>query len=126
MNLIYLALGGVIGTLARYACTAGMQSWLGYTFPYGTLTVNMIGSLLIGMVLGATEHFAMAPQWRLFLFVGLFGSFTTFSSFTLETMNLIRAGDLKAAFIYVLASNVLGLIMVFGGHSAARWMAGEA
>lgn len=122
-SLLYLVAGGIIGTIGRYYSVAAVQRLMAVEYPYGTLFVNMLGSLLIGFALGLAESHEIGVQWRVFLFIGLFGSFTTFSSFTMQSMNLMRAGEWSSALSYILISNVLGLLFVYGGHSASRFFA---
>lgn len=86
-----------------------------YPFPFGILSVNVIGSFLIGFCWSMAEAFSFSHNTRAFLFTGLFGGFTTFSSFTLDTMLLMRSGEYKLALINLLASNILGVIAVFLG-----------
>ena len=86
-----------------------------YSFPFGILSVNVIGSFLIGFCWSLAEDYNFSVNTRAFLFTGLFGGFTTFSSFALDTMSLMKTGDYKLAFINILASNILGLIAVFLG-----------
>jgi len=119
-NLMYLIAGGILGTVGRYYGVAAVQRMIPVEYPYGTLFVNLLGSFLIGLALGLTESHQIGAHWRVFLFIGLFGSFTTFSSFTMQTMNLMRAGAWGSALSYILISNVLGLLLVYAGHSSAR------
>ena len=112
-NLV--ALGGALGSASRYAVSTHVQRLLGLTFPYGILSVNVIGSFLIGLCWSLAEAFQFSPNTRAFLFTGFFGGFTTFSSFSLDTMTLLRDGSYKIALMNILVSNVLALIAVFLG-----------
>ena len=89
-------------------------------FPLGTLLVNLIGSFIIGLAWGFFETNSFSPNLRAFLFIGVLGGFTTFSSFSLETMNLLRDGEFKIGIINILANNVLGIVLVFGGLFTSR------
>ncbi len=89
-NLMYIAGGGAIGAVLRYWMSTGVQLWLGKDFPYGTLSVNLLGSLAIGVLYVLLQE---RLEWRLALIVGLLGSFTTFSAFSLESLNLIQGGQ---------------------------------
>jgi len=82
--------------------------------------VNLLGSFIIGLLWGTWETTNMSSHTRTFLFIGILGGFTTFSSFTLETMNLFRDGEYGMATLNILANNILGLILVFAGFFAAR------
>ncbi len=87
-----------------------------HPLPYGILSVNVIGSFFIGFCWSLAEDFSLSPAVRLFLFTGFFGGFTTFSTFALDTMNLMKSGEYKLAVFNVLVSNIAGLIAVFAGY----------
>jgi len=89
-------------------------------FPIGTMTVNLSGSFIIGLLAGFSEYGILTnPGTRLFLFVGLLGGFTTFSSFSLETLNMFRQHQWKGALVYLGISNIGGLILSFAGFQLA-------
>ncbi len=116
-----VALGSAIGGLLRYWCSGIVARLVGETFPFGTLAVNVAGSLLIGLLaaLSAPEgRLLMAPHWRLFWMLGVFGGFTTFSSFSLQTLALIQDGEWWRAAANVVGSVVLCLVAVWLGWSA--------
>ncbi len=112
--------GGALGTLARYVAAGLAHRLTGTLFPVGTLIVNAGGSLLIGIVWAFWEDSSVPSYIRTFLLIGFFGGFTTFSSFSLETMNLVRDNEIKLAVLNILANNVIGIIMVFGGFMLTR------
>jgi CrcB protein len=120
IKILLLISGGALGTLARYSVSGVAHRWLGSSFPVGTLTVNLLGSFVIGVLWGFFEREAISPNIRTFLFIGFLGGFTTFSSFSLETLNLFRDGQTKWAILNVLANNVAGLLLVFAGFALAR------
>ena len=109
IKVFLLIIGGAIGSALRFGVSTWVQRSMLYSFPFGILSVNVIGSFLIGFC------WSISINTRAFLFTGLFGGFTTFSSFALDTMVLMRTGEYKMALLNVLASNILGLIAVFLG-----------
>jgi fluoride exporter len=122
MTYLWVALGGALGSVARYGCTGLASRWIGATFPWGTLIVNVVGSLLIGFVatlFAPDGRVLVPPDARAFVTVGVLGGFTTFSAFSLETLNLARGGEWLWAGANVLASVVLCLAAVWLGHSFA-------
>jgi len=119
IKILLLLSGGAAGTLARYAVAGwGHRLYLG-DFPIGTLLVNLIGSFIIGLAWGIFELSNITSNMRTFLFIGVLGGFTTFSSYTLETMNLFRDGDVKLGLTNILLNNILGLALVFLGFILA-------
>lgn len=109
-------LGGFIGTLLRYGVQKIAVSWGSISFPFGTFTVNLVGSLIIGIVYGLTEREnLLSPESRIFIATGLCGGFTTFSSFTLDTLTLMRQGQHLYAGAYVFASLLLGIAVTYFG-----------
>lgn len=122
MAYLWVAFGGALGSVARYGCSGLAARWLGAGFPYGTLFVNVTGSYAIG-VLGALAlaggRALATNDARAFMIVGILGGFTTFSSFSLETLNLARAGNLGGAGANILLSLVLCLVAVWLGYASA-------
>jgi CrcB protein len=123
-NFVLVLIGGAIGSVSRFA----LSTWVNQVmqvksiFPYGTLAVNMIGSFLAGVVWGVSTETTMKPEIRIFMMVGFMGGFTTFSSYALESYNLFDNGEVKAAFMNILANNVLSLILVFAGVITAKYI----
>lgn len=115
MKIILLVVGGALGTLARYSVSGFAHQKYAGVFPIGTLSVNLIGSLLIGLLWGLAENSTLSPNARIFLFVGVLGGFTTFSAYSFETINLLRDGSYKLALINLLLNNVLGIVLAFVG-----------
>jgi CrcB protein len=117
MNIILaVAAGGAIGAVGRFLLGRSMMKLLGPSFPYGTLTVNILGSFLIGLLVAAlAAKFADVPQWQAFLVVGILGGFTTFSTFTLEIGLMLQRNEFTTAAIYTAASLGIGVIALFAG-----------
>jgi len=111
-----VALGGAIGSVLRYWCSGAAYRLFGSGFPWGTLTVNLLGSAVIGFLFAAFERSAAHPATRMFVLMGILGGFTTFSSFSIENLNLLRDGQVRAAVMNILVSNVLGIALAFGGY----------
>jgi CrcB protein len=120
--LLAVAAGGALGAVLRYAVSTGVQRWLGAGFPWGTLTVNALGSLLMGVLyVLLTERTSASPATRAFLVVGLLGAFTTFSTFSIETLTLVEAGRQLRALTNVLASVVICVVAAWIGVVLGRW-----
>jgi fluoride exporter len=104
-QVLLVAAGGGLGAAARYLLAGAVQRHAGALFPYGTLAVNALGCLAIGMLMSIFEdRFLVQPSLRLFLTVGILGGFTTFSSFSYETIELLRAGSVLAGMANIAAS----------------------
>ncbi len=124
MAYFYVFLGGGLGAVCRYGVTTTVGALLGSLFPWGTLIVNLVGSLLMGLVLGALLPLAKSLQLlpeslRLLLTVGFLGGFTTFSSFSMETLTLLRGDSFFLAAVNVVGSIVLGLAAAYIGYQLA-------
>jgi len=116
VKFLYLILGGGLGTVARYLVAVwSLKVYENNPLPVGTILVNVAGSFLIGLLWGYSNNWEWTKEARLFVFVGLFGGFTTFSSFSLETLTLVRENEWRLAILNVLISNVLGILLVFLG-----------
>ena len=121
LNVLLVALGGAIGSVSRYLVGGWVTSVSrSVNFPVGTLTVNLVGCFVIGFLSQLAEtRDVFTPEARAFLFVGLLGGFTTFSSFGNETVNLMRAGELTYALVNIGANVVFGLALVYVGRMLA-------
>ena len=116
-----VALGGALGSVSRFLLGPALQRALNATFPIGTLLINILGSLILGFVMRlAIEGVNVSPEARAFIAVGFCGGFTTFSTFSYETIRLLEDGEGWRAASYVLASVLLSLAAAFIGLVAAR------
>ena len=123
LTYVWIAIGGALGSVARYGLSSLVAQGFGETFPWGTLLVNVSGSLVIGAFAGLTGpdgRLLVAPDARQFVMVGICGGYTTFSSFSLQTLNLVRDGDLLRAGMNVVLSVALCLAGVWLGWAAAE------
>lgn len=123
-NWLWVALGGAAGSVARYGVGVAALRWLGPGWPAGTLAVNIVGGLLMGVLIGWLAHQGGGDQerWRLFLGAGVLGGFTTFSAFTLEVVELFDRRGLASAGIYVGLSVALAIVALLAGLMLARRM----
>ncbi|MBO8128529.1 MAG: fluoride efflux transporter CrcB [Peptococcaceae bacterium] len=121
MKIVLIAVSGMLGALARYFLAGWVSSLNGTVFPYGTLVVNVVGSFLIGFsAVLLFDKLAVDPLWRVSIMIGFLGSFTTFATFELETLNLIQEGLGWLAFANVFGSVALGLGAAWLGFITAR------
>jgi CrcB protein len=120
MHYAVVFLGGGIGAALRHMVNRFALAWLGPAFPFGTLFVNVAGSLAVGVL--AALFLAKAPgeAWRLFLLTGLLGGFTTFSAFSLDSAVMWQRGDYSGFAFYVAGSVLLSIAALFAGMAAAR------
>jgi fluoride exporter len=124
MAWIAVALGGALGSMARHGVNQLVHArWPLTTFPLATLAVNVLGCLVIGLLAGliVTHRITMSMYWREFIFVGILGGFTTFSTFGLDTVTLLRTAPTAAAVWNVVAHLGLGLLAVYGGLLLGAW-----
>ncbi|HSG91326.1 MAG TPA: fluoride efflux transporter CrcB [Pseudomonadales bacterium] len=123
-NLLAVALGGALGALSRYGLANLVGTLVGRHFPWGTLTVNLVGSLIMGgMFVLVVQNEAIRREWESVLTVGFLGAFTTFSTFSLETLVMLQAGRIGAASAYVAGSVVLCVAACGLGMKLARVLA---
>jgi fluoride exporter len=119
---LIIGLGGGIGSIFRYAVQVFAGRHLTANFPLGTLLVNISGCLLIGILYSLfTRYTAFSVEWRLFLITGICGGYTTFSSFSLESVSLFKQGNYAYFILYASLSFVLGLLATVGGITLARY-----
>lgn len=120
-ELIAIASGGALGAVMRFWMSSGVYSWLGRDFPYGTLSVNVVGSFIIGITFVLlTERLAYGAEVRAFIMIGFLGAFTTFSTFSLETLMLIQQDMLFKATLNIVVSVLLCLLASWLGMMLAK------
>jgi CrcB protein len=123
LTLLYIAVGGALGAVARYLLGTHVHGlWTG-AWPLGTLLVNVSGSLCIGVVFALLERDALHPDWRSIIVVGFLGAFTTFSTFSLETVELWQRGALGHAMTYAVVSTASCVVAAAAGIAATRGLA---
>jgi len=122
ITYLWIAVGGALGSVARYACSALMAGAFGETFPWGTMLVNVLGSFVIGFFAtftGPDGRVLVSGDLRQFVMVGICGGYTTFSSFSLQTLTLAQDGEYARASANIVLSVVLCLASVWLGHATA-------
>jgi fluoride exporter len=121
MTWLGVLLGGAVGSLARHGVNLATARLLGSAAPYATLGVNLAGSLLIGVVAGAlvSERLTLGAAAQAFVFVGLLGGFTTFSSFMLDSLILLQNGATALALVNLIGQLVVGIVLVYAGYQIA-------
>ena len=124
MQLLWIGMGGFVGATGRFLVASLVQRWSGGSlYPYGTLAVNVVGCLIIGLLGGLDQSRQLfGPAARSFIFIGVLGGFTTFSSFGYETLNLAQSGQSQAALLNVALQLGLGLGAAWLGLMVARFL----
>jgi len=124
-QIIYIGIAGFFGAITRYLLSGWTTSLVDGRFPLGTMTVNVLGSLFLGFLYTlSVERLVLSPELKIALTVGFLGAFTTFSTFSLETYNLIREGSISLSIVNILLNMSLGLVAVIAGVSAAKILYG--
>jgi len=122
---LLIAIGAALGANARYLVSVWAGNRLGTQFPYGTFIVNVAGSFILGFLLTlSTERLQLSPETRLLLAVGFLGSFTTFSSYTVESLTLWRGSGTWWGLVNIVGNNLAGLASALLGVMLARWLQG--
>jgi CrcB protein len=120
-RFLVISLGAILGANARYWLGGWVADRLGTTFPYGNLVINLSGSFILGLFITvATDRFLLDPRWRLLVAIGFLGSYTTFSSYTFESMDLVLRGQIGLGLLNLLGSSLLGAVAATGGILLAR------
>jgi CrcB protein len=115
-------IGGGLGAAFRHMTFVIVQNSSSSSFPTGTLAVNLIGSFFVGLLWCLLEGAKLSPEIRFFIFTGFLGGFTTFSTFTREATQLFKVGAWQTALIYMSASNIMGILLVFAGYAVANFL----
>ncbi|MEN8262071.1 MAG: fluoride efflux transporter CrcB [Nitrospirota bacterium] len=121
-KILLLAAGGAVGTLLRYSLSGLTYKLFNGVFPWGTLFVNLAGSFAIGLLWGFFDIENISSNIRNFIFIGVLGGFTTFSTFALENFSMFRDGQIKLALSNILASNIIGIALVFAGFLLSKYI----
>jgi len=120
-QLLAIAGGGALGAVLRFGMSSGIYRVLGKEFPYGTLAVNVLGSLLMGLCFVLMiERNLLSLEWRSVIMIGFLGAFTTFSTFSMETLSLLESGELTRALLNILLSVTLCLVATWVGLTIGR------
>lgn len=122
-GVLWVALGGAIGSAARFIVGGWFAARFGADFPYGTFFINVTGSFIIGLFLAfAQDRLYVSPYLRMFFAVGVVGGYTTFSTFEFETIRLLQNGEFLRGAIYSVGSVVIGAIAAFAGIAVGTWI----
>lgn len=114
--VLAIAAGGALGAVSRHFVSGAVSKFTGIGFPFGTFTVNIVGSLLMGLLITLLAHkIDVSNQLRSFLAVGFLGSFTTFSTYSMETVLLVQRGDWSGAALYSIGSLIVGVLALLAG-----------
>lgn len=119
-KILLVGIGGSLGSMLRYVSAKTIDARLNSSFPYGTLTVNLIGSFIIGLLFALVAKRTNSENWNVFFGAGFCGGFTTFSAFALENMTLLNQKMLATSMLYIISTLALGLLAVFIGMALGK------
>lgn len=119
-NILSIALGGIAGALCRYFLAGAINNATGAGFPWGTMIINLTGSFIIGVLAEVFDILIVPSFARPLLMIGFLGAYTTFSTFSLETVKLFQDGEIRYAVLNILISNIGGILLVITGIVSAR------
>lgn len=119
-HLLFIAMGGSLGAITRYILSKNIQNLFNHIYPLGTLFVNATGSFLIGFLFFFFENIIISNDIKSFLTIGFLGAYTTFSTYSLETINFIRDGEIKVGLMNMIVSNIVCMTMVVAGMICSR------
>ncbi len=122
-TLIYIGIGGFFGSISRYLTGQFIGRFFSHPLPMGTLAVNLVGALLIGLIIGLGERYRWFTEpWHFFLAVGFCGSFTTYSTFAYENYTLLKEGHFLTLIFYITFSLIAGMLLAWGGYEFSKWV----
>ncbi|PEN14199.1 fluoride efflux transporter CrcB [Longibacter salinarum] len=121
-SLLLIAAGGAIGALMRHGVSALVHRYVPASFPWGTLAANLAGCFLIGALWAVSERSSFSPALGLFLFTGMIGAFTTFSTYALESLQLMQRGHVVSGLANIALSTLAGIFLVLIGMQTAKWI----
>ncbi len=120
-TMIYIAIGGAVGAILRYSLSVYIYRNFDESLPWGTIAVNLIGCFIIGFLWNIFQDMTHSANTRIFIFIGILGAFTTFSTFGLESFHLFREGDIKLGILNIFISNIGGIGLVAIGYFASKY-----
>jgi CrcB protein len=121
-QILFIVIGGSLGALTRYGLSKYISQSIQGIFPWGTLVINLTGSFLIGFFFELFDRAMIPAEWRNIITIGFLGAYTTFSTYSLETLSLLQTGEIKAGLLNILMSNLLGIGLVFTGMQFSRFL----
>lgn len=120
MNILYVILGGAVGSALRYLLSTFTQSFAKTPFPAGIFAVNIIGAFCAGFLFHVADLYQLSSQSRLLIFTGILGGFTTFSAYALDTFSLFRGNETSLALLNIILTNVVGIAFLYIGYMVSK------